>query len=117
MDVNYLIYIEGCSLLYQWEEFKKYQDEYEYLLWKQNVDIVVSVGYGGMDWFVIYVFVEVLKVKVLMLIDIYDVVIWSVIMLLSEQLIVNGFQMLEFLDFIVGVWKMCKLIFVFDGKY
>lgn len=117
MDVNQFIYIEGCSLLYKWELIQVYQDQYEYLLWKQYVVIVVSVGYGGMDWFVIYVFVEVFKVKVLMLIDIYDVIIWSVIILLFEQFIVNSFQILEFLDFIVGLWKQCKLIFVFDGIY
>jgi hypothetical protein len=58
MDVNHSIHIEGRSPPHQWEEFKKYQDEYEHPLWKQNADTAASAGHGGMDWFVIHAFVE-----------------------------------------------------------
>ena len=74
MDVNHSIHIEGRSPPHQWEEFKKYRDEYEHPLWKQNADTAASAGHGGMDWFVIHAFVEALKAKAPMPIDIYDAV-------------------------------------------
>ncbi len=107
----------GRSPPHQWEEFKKYQDEYEHPLWKQNADTAASAGHGGMDWFVIHAFVEALKAKAPMPIDIYDAVTWSAITPLSEQSIANGFQTLEFPDFTAGAWKTRKPIFAFDGKY
>lgn len=70
-----------------------------------------------MDWFVIHAFVEALKAKAPMPIDIYDAVTWSAITPLSEQSIANGFQTLEFPDFTAGAWKTRKPIFAFDGKY
>ena len=117
MDVNHSIHIEGRSPPHQWEEFKKYQDEYEHPLWKQNADTAASAGHGGMDWFVIHAFVEALKAKAPMPIDIYDAVTWSAITPLSEQSIANGFQTLEFPDFTAGAWKQRKPIFAFDGRY
>jgi Predicted dehydrogenases and related proteins len=117
MDVNHSIHIEGRSPPHQWEEFKKYQDEYEHPLWKQNADTAASAGHGGMDWFVIHAFVEALKAKAPMPIDIYDAVTWSAITPLSEQSIANSFQTLEFPDFTAGAWKQRKPIFAFDGKY
>jgi len=117
MDVNHSIHIEGRSPPHQWEEFKTYQDQYEHPLWKQNADTAASAGHGGMDWFVIHAFVEALKAKAPMPIDIYDAVTWSAITPLSEQSIANGFQTLEFPDFTAGAWKQRKPIFAFDGKY
>ncbi|OLR85131.1 glycosyl hydrolase, partial [Bacillus sp. MB366] len=105
MDVNHSIHIEGRSPPHQWEEFKKYQDEYEHPLWKQNADTAASAGHGGMDWFVIHAFVEALKAKAPMPIDIYDAVTWSAITPLSEQSIANSFQTLECPACTAGWWK------------
>ncbi len=117
MDLNRSIHIEGRSPPHQWEEFKTYQDQYEHPLWKQHADTAASAGHGGMDWFVIHAFVEALKAKAPMPIDIYDAVTWSAITPLSEQSIANSFQTLEFPDFTKGLWQQRKPIFAFDGSY
>jgi hypothetical protein len=117
MDVNQSIHIEGRSPPHKWEDFKAYQDQYEHPLWKQHADTAASAGHGGMDWFVIHAFVEALKARAPMPIDIYDAITWSAITPLSEQSIANSFQTLEFPDFTAGLWKQRKPIFAFDGTY
>ncbi|MFZ6695511.1 Gfo/Idh/MocA family protein [Stenotrophomonas acidaminiphila] len=117
MDLNHGIHIEGRSPAHEWEDFKAYQDQYEHPLWKQYADTAAGAGHGGMDWFVIHAFVEALKARAPMPIDIFDAVTWSAIAPLSEQSIGNGFQTLEFPDFTGGLWQQRKPIFAFDGRY
>ncbi|MEX6384426.1 hypothetical protein AB6F61_16095 [Providencia hangzhouensis] len=49
-----------------------------------------------MDWFVIHAFVEALKAKAPMPIDIYDALAWSAITPLSAELIAEGNRTLDF---------------------
>ena len=93
------------------------QEEFEHPLWKQHAQTAASAGHGGMDWFVIHAFIEALKAKAPMPIDIYDAVTWSAITPLSEQSIADGFQTLAFPDFTAGLWQQRKPIFAFDARY
>ena len=117
MDLNASIHIEGRSPPHKWEAFESYQAQYEHPLWKQYAQTAAGAGHGGMDWFVIHAFVEAVKARAPMPIDIYDAVAWSAITPLSEQSIANGFQTLEFPDFTQGLWQQRKPIFAFDGRY
>ncbi|MEE7546569.1 Gfo/Idh/MocA family oxidoreductase [Xanthomonas sp. Kuri4-1] len=117
MDVNQSIHLEGRSPPHQWEAFGPYQDRYEHPLWKQHAGTAAGAGHGGMDWFVIHAFVEALKARAPMPIDIYDAVTWSAITPLSERSIADGFRTLEFPDFTAGRWRQRKPIFAFDGTY
>jgi hypothetical protein len=70
-----------------------------------------------MDFFVIHAFVEALKAKAAMPLDIYDAVSWSAITPLSEQSIAEGNRTVDFPDFTRGAWRERKPIFGFDGVY
>jgi hypothetical protein len=76
-----------------------------------------GAGHGGMDFFVIHAFIEALKARAPMPIDIYDAVTWSAITPLSEQSIAQGFQTLDFPDFTRRAWNTRKPIFAFDDRY
>lgn len=117
MDVNQSIHIEGRSPPHQWQAFQDYQDQYDHPLWKRYAQSAAGAGHGGMDWFVIHAFVEAVKARAPMPIDIYDAVTWSAITPLSEQSIANGFQTLEFPDFTAGQWRQRQPIFAFDERY
>ncbi len=117
MDVNNSIHIEGVSKPHQWDDFKGYQDKYDHPLWRKYGERAAGAGHGGMDFFVIHAFVEALKARAPMPIDIYDAVTWSAITPLSEKSIANGFQTLDFPDFTQGQWRSRKPVFALDGNY
>lgn len=117
MDLNRSIHIEGRSPPHQWEDFQTYQDRYDHPLWKKHAAQAEGAGHGGMDFFVIRAFVEALKARAPMPIDIYDAVAWSAITPLSEQSIAEGFKTLNFPDFTQGLWKSRKPIFAFNEHY
>jgi predicted dehydrogenase len=117
MDVNHSIHIEGKSKPHQWEDFQSYQDKFDHPLWRKYAGEAAGAGHGGMDYFVIHAFVEALKARAPMPIDIYDAVTWSAITPLSEQSIAQNFQTLDFPDFTGGQWRKRKPIFAFDDRY
>jgi hypothetical protein len=117
MDVNHSIHIEGKSKPHQWDDFQAYQDQYDHPLWRKYAGEAAGAGHGGMDYFVIHAFVEALKARAPMPIDIYDAVTWSAITPLSEQSIAQNFQTLDFPDFTRGQWSKRKPIFAFDDRY
>ncbi|MDV5598684.1 hypothetical protein QM084_25935 [Klebsiella pneumoniae] len=72
-DVNKSIYLEGKSPQpHRWEPAVEAGLQYDHPLWKRYADLAAGAGHGGMDWFVIHAFVEALKAKAPMPIDIYD---------------------------------------------
>lgn len=117
MDVNRSIYVEGASPAHTWEDAQPYYDRYDHPLWKKYAERAAGAGHGGMDWFVIHAFIEALKAREPMPIDIYDAVAWSAITPLSEQSIASGYQTLEFPDFTEGAWKDRRPIFALDDRY
>ncbi|UNK47923.1 Gfo/Idh/MocA family oxidoreductase [Lysobacter sp. S4-A87] len=117
MDLNQSIHIEGRSPAHKWEPFQAYQDEFDHPLWRKYADDAASAGHGGMDYFVIHAFVEAVKARAPMPIDIFDAVTWSAITPLSEQSIAEGFKTLDFPDFTKGLWASRKPIFAFDANY
>lgn len=117
MDVNHSIHIEGVSPQHTWEDFQQYQDKFDHPLWRKFASRAEGAGHGGMDFFVINAFVEALKARAPMPIDIYDAVTWSAITPLSEQSIAQQFATLDFPDFTTGAWRKRKPTFGFDDRY
>jgi hypothetical protein len=117
MDVNHSIHVEGRSKPHQWDDFQAWQDKYDHPLWRKYAEQAAGAGHGGMDYFVIHAFVEALKARAPMPIDIYDAVTWSAITPLSEQSIAQGFQTVDFPDFTGGQWRERKPVFAFDASY
>nr|QIC00039.1 Thiol disulfide interchange protein DsbD [Enterobacter cloacae] len=118
MDVNKSIYLEGKSPQpHRWEPAEGWFAKYDHPLWKRYADLAAGAGHGGMDWFVIHAFVEALKAKAPMPIDIYDALARSAITPLSEQSIAEGNRTLDFPDFTRGQWRTRKPIFALNDAY
>ncbi|HRH19478.1 MAG TPA: Gfo/Idh/MocA family oxidoreductase [Brevundimonas sp.] len=109
MDVNRSIYVEGSSPQpHRWEEAQTWLDRYDHALWSEFAEQASGAGHGGMDFFVIHVFIEALKAGTAMPIDVHDAVAWSAITPLSEQSIANGNATVDFPDFTEGGWETAR---------
>ena len=112
MDDNDMIYLEGKSVKpHTWEPFATYQDKYDHPLWKRHGQTAESGGHGGIDFFVLRGFIEAVKAKGPVPIDVYDAAAWSAISPLSEQSIAGGSKPVDIPDFTRGKWKTNKPIF------
>lgn len=117
MDLNKSIYVEGKSPAHQWEEQEAYMKEYDHPLWKKHEDKASGAGHGGMDYFVLNAFIEAVKHKEPMPLDVYDCASWMAVTTLSENSIAQGSKPMSFPDFTRGRWMNRKPIFGFDDRY
>ena len=117
MDVNKSVHFEGRTRAHRWEDAQPWLDRHDHPLWRRFADAATGAGHGGMDFFVVHAFVEALKARAPMPIDIYDAVAWSAITPLSEQSVAEGFRTLEFPDFTGGSWKDRPPIFALSDRY
>lgn len=111
MDVNQSIYLEGKSPQHQWEPAAAYLEQYDHPLWKRYGEQASGAGHGGMDFFVDQAFVEAVKQKTPVPLDVYDAASWSAITPLSEESIANGSRPVDFPDFTRGRWMQRKPAF------
>ncbi|GAB3640019.1 Gfo/Idh/MocA family protein [Spirosoma arcticum] len=118
MDDNDMIYLEGKSAKpHTWEPFAAYQDKYDHPLWKRHVQTAENAGHGGIDFFVLRGFIEAVKAKGPVPIDVYDAAAWSAISPLSEQSIAGNSKAIDIPDFTRGKWKTNKPIFGLNDVY
>jgi len=99
------IHIERLSPAHQWEEFEKYQEQYEHPLWKQLNDAARGASHGGMDFVEDYRLIKCLREGKPLDLDVYDAAAWSVITPLSEWSVANKSKPIDFPDFTRGAWK------------
>ena len=111
------VHIRGRSEKHRWEEFDKYQDEFDDKLWTKHEKEAEGSGHGGMDFFVRNAFVEAIKRQEPTPQDVYDAASWSVIFPLSERSIAEGGAPVEFPDFTGGSWLNNDPIFNVTGEY
>lgn len=115
MDVADSIYIEHQSKKEdQWDPAKEWLEKYDHPLWKKHATEAAGAGHGGMDWFVFNGFIEAVRKKQQVPIDVYDSVTMSVITPLSEKSIIENNASQEFPDFTRGKWKARKNTFALD---
>lgn len=105
------IHFEDKSPHHEWENSKKYIEEYDHPLWKKYEKSATGAGHGGMDFFVDNAFIECIKRKVEFPLDVYDLAAWYAITPLSEKSIADGGQVQDIPDFTRGGWKNRKPIF------
>ena len=117
MDLNKSIHVEGRSAPHRWEDAATWLREHDHPLWKRLATKAEGAGHGGMDFFVVNAFVEALKAREPMPIDIFDAIAWSVITPLSEQSIAEGFRTLPFPDFTGGRWSQAGVPFARTDRY
>jgi predicted dehydrogenase len=117
MDVNKSIHVEGQSKPHQWDEAKAWLDKYDHPLWERWSKEAQGSGHGGMDFYVVHMFIESVKNKVPTQLDVYDAAAWSAITPLSEQSIELGNETVEFPDFTNGKWMYRKPVFALNNNY
>lgn len=88
-----------------WNNVEEYREEYEHPMWKQYLsDGVKEKGHDGIDWLVFCDFVNAVKNKTEVPIDVYDMAAWMSISVLSEESIAMGGQPVAIPDFTNGAW-------------
>ena len=118
MDDNDMIYLEGKSAKpHTWEPFAPYQTKYDHPLWQRHGQMAESGGHGGIDFFVLRAFIEAVKAKGPVPIDVYDAAAWSAISPLSEKSIAGNNKPVDIPDFTRGKWKTNQPIFGLTDAY
>jgi predicted dehydrogenase len=118
------IYIEGMSPVnhgeHGWENFDTYQDKFDHA-WHKEIRSVVGglktgvMAHGAPDYLVVKKFVDAAAVKGPMPITIYDSVLMSAPVPLSEESIAKGSAPVAFPDFTRGKWKTNKPYFAIES--
>lgn len=103
------VYITGKSPKYhQWEPFGPYQEKYDHK-WAKGQGGTKT--HGGADYWMLKQFVEAIRNKMPLPIDIYDSITMCVTGPLSELSISQGSKPVEVPDFTRGKWKTKKPYF------
>lgn len=87
-----------------WGNVEEYREEYEHPIWRKYLSEGIKKGHDGMDYLVFSDFVEAVKNKTEVSIDVYDMAAWMSITALSEQSISLGGQTVSIPDFTNGAW-------------
>ncbi len=101
------VYLEGTTKGDRWESFDPYQSKYEHSLWKSIPADSPDGGHGGADYLVVREFVKSVKNRQPP-IDVYDSVLMSSIIPLSQESIAKGSAPVPCPDFTNGKWKTRK---------
>ncbi len=88
----------------EWNNEKEYLKEYSHPVWVEYHKNGIRGGHGGMDGLVYDKFIECVRKKEPMPIDVYDAVAWMAVTPLSEQSISMGGAPVCFPDFTNGAW-------------
>ncbi len=109
------VYLEGKSPTpHAWEPFAPYQEQYEHAWWKTTREEAESFGHDGTDYMELRKFLDAVRTKTQTPIDIYDSVVMSCLVPLSEQSINQGSAPVECPDFTRGKWKTQKPSFAME---
>jgi hypothetical protein len=106
------LYINNSEL--QWshrwlseEDYNDYRKKYNHPLWATMEKEISNnqVGHGGMDFVMIYRIIRCLNKGLPLDINVYDSVMWSSILPLSEMSVTNESKTIKIPDFTSGKWK------------
>ncbi len=117
MDDGDQVYVEGVSSPHQWDKAETWLKKYDHPLWKKYEHLAEGAGHGGMDFYVINAFVEIIRRQAPAPLDAYDAAAWSAVTPLSEASIAAGGAPQEFPDFTNGQWMVRKPVFALDDTY
>ena len=99
----------GHSWLNQ-DEYNKYRNLYNHPLWDKMKNEISKnqIGHGGMDFVMIYRIIRCLNKGLPLDINVYDSVMWSSIIPLSEISVLNESKTIKIPDFTAGKWKTLR---------
>lgn len=106
---NALYIVDKSPEYHQWEPFPPYQNEYDHV-WYTGKEWQPSIehGHGGTDYLELLLFFTAVRNKTQTPIDVYDSVIMSSIVPLSEMSIAQGSAPVKVPDFTGGRWENTK---------
>ena len=89
-----------------WSSLDKYRAQYQHSYWRQDSEAARrSGGHGGIDYYVLYDFVKMLREDQEPWIDVYDAATWSSIMFCSQLSLDRNGARVAMPDFTEGKWK------------
>ena len=109
------VYLHGCSPKYhEWEPFDPYQEKHDHAWWKALQAKAGSLGHGGTDHLEFQEFLRAVRRQTQTPVDVYDSVVMSSIVPLSEMSIDKDSQPVKCPDFTRGKWKTRKPAFAIE---
>jgi hypothetical protein len=100
------IYVEGkADRPHQWDDFKKFAEEFEHPLWKAIASKGEGRGHGGKDYIEDYRLVQSLRKGEPLDQDVYDAAAWSAIVGASAKSVAGKGRPIDIPDFTRGLWK------------
>ncbi|MCD7936306.1 MAG: Gfo/Idh/MocA family oxidoreductase [Tannerellaceae bacterium] len=98
------VHIEGQSKPHRWDPSDEWFKKYDHKLWATLEAQAKEAGHGGMDFIMMYDFIDAIRNKKPAPMDCYDAAAWSAISGLSEMSIARGGAVVDFPDFTRGQW-------------
>jgi predicted dehydrogenase len=99
------IYIEGKSKqAHRWDDSDEWLKEYDHKHWATHGQEAQNAGHGGMDYVMMYDFIDAIRNKKPAPMDCYDAAAWSAVSALSEMSVARGGTSVDFPDFTRGQW-------------
>lgn len=98
------VHIEGKSKPHRWDKADEWFTKYDHKLWSTLEAQAKEAGHGGMDFIMMYDFIDAIRNKKPAPMDCYDAAAWSAISGLSEMSIARGGALVDFPDFTRGQW-------------
>ena len=98
------VYVEGQSKPHRWDASDDWFKKYDHKLWSTLELKAKEAGHGGMDYIMMYDFIDAIRNKKPTPMDCYDAAAWSAISGLSEMSIARGGAVVDFPDFTRGQW-------------
>jgi predicted dehydrogenase len=98
------VYVEGQSTPHRWDDSEDWFKKYDHKLWSTLDANAREAGHGGMDYIMMYDFIDAIRNKKPAPMDCYDAAAWSAISGLSEMSIARGGAAVDFPDFTRGQW-------------
>lgn len=99
------LHLEGKSPSHQWEDAGAYRDQYDHPSWKKYGETIMQFGHGGSDFLCMLDFVNAVRNRREVPIDIYDSVTWSVLMDLTQKSVEKKSRPVDIPDFTKGKWE------------
>jgi predicted dehydrogenase len=98
------VYVEGRSQPHRWDDSDEWFKKYDHELWSTLDAKAREAGHGGMDYIMMYDFIDAIRNKKPAPMDCYDAAAWSAISALSEMSVARGGALVDFPDFTRGQW-------------
>ena len=105
---NSVYIVDKSPKYHQWESFDPYQEKYEHKWWREMREQGAGGGHGGTDYLELKLFFDAVRNKTQTPVDVYDSVVMSCIIPLSEKSIANGSAPVQCPDFTRGRWQTQK---------